>query len=234
MLIKKLDPSNFKKKFKKSRQLDMDLKDYYCWRVFNSAEQGKEYIPFETVTQSKIKTTPKLMVETFGYPNFTDMMHRRTLGIYRFQDCYNNMYEVLDYQNKEELISNNDKNYEGLYNKLYSSEEEYTFRIAVSYRGFKHKFLAFLLRELEIVEKNPEESFYNKMVEKVGKPQLFDDYDEVYEEKRIPFVFTHSRKDYEKLGKSDLNFFDDKIFDKSPIIPKDIRNEKNVQIIKEN
>lgn len=233
ILVKKLDPSNFIKKFKKEKILDMDTKDYYCWRIFDSLEHTEDFVPFEVVTHSKIKTTPKLMVQTFGYPNFNDAFHFRTLGIYRFQDCYNNYFEVIDYQNKEEFKANDNKNYEGVYKKLYDSEEEYTFRISCSDRGFRHKFLGFLLKELKIVENDPEKSFYNKMVEKFGKPQLFQDYDEVYEEKRIPLVFTQSRKDYEKLGKTHLDFIDDKIYDTSPEIQKDIRNEKNVQIIEE-
>ena len=64
-----------------------DLKGYYCWRNFNKLAEDDNNLN-SLIPKGEFELSPKLMVEVFGLPNFTDETFEKNLGIFLFEDNF--------------------------------------------------------------------------------------------------------------------------------------------------
>ena len=226
-LNKKLnEPVKEKRESRIRKDMNSDITDYYIWREFDYNIEQKATDQMTHIVRGKIELKPNELITAFGMPLRAGPEFYKATSVYIFQDSFLDTYYIYDHH--PENITDE---YFEFYKTFWQSEEPHEFRISHTRYANRYKFKKLVYKMVEDVKNNPEHAFDVISEKKHGKPELYDEYGVEYTMNVSPPVFRHNRKEFDKYGRSKMDYMNDKEYDAELKPAVDIRKDPKVELV---
>ena len=226
-LTKKLDePVREKKKTRIIKDMNSDITDYYIWREFDYEIDPKSSEVIKHVVNGKIELRPKEVLNAFGEPFKAGPEFYKATSVYVFQDSFLDTFYLYDFQSEYPQVD-----FFEFRKSFWESEDLHEFRISHTKYANRYKFKRLMFKMVEDVKNNPEDAYELITEKKHGKIEFYNQYGAEYKIETSPPVFRHSRKEFDKVGKSKMDYIVDKEFDMEIKPAVDITKDPDVEVI---
>lgn len=215
LLVKKLEPdSKYKRKPQIIKEKNRSLENYQVWRDFDVEEDEKATGMVIRVPRSgKLMAKPSTLIQTFGPWQPSSVMFHRATSCLKFRDRNLDTFILTDTSvSKQELIPV--KQSVDQIRAFWTSKEEHEFWMYTNQYSEKYRFMRFIKDQIKKFESGELPSFEERMASKFGKANLYDDHTKDYEVRKVPLIYRHSRSEFLKVGKSEMEFIEDSVYDK--------------------
>ena len=229
LCLKKLEmriPRN--KKSQIVRDTNKSIENYQAWRTFNPVPDYGRDSNLHGLPHGKIRTTPSLLMRTFGRYSPAPTFFPRATGCLQFEDRNFDVFYIYDAREKLSQLRKIKSDLE-ISREFWNSNEEHEFWFSCSHYSEKQRFRKYILNQIEKVKKGEEKSYEEKMNAELGGFELFNDYNKNYELRTIPLVYRHHRKEFDQVGKDSLGFIDDKVYDQPVEIPEMMAGQEGIE-----
>lgn len=230
-LTQKVDEPVSKKKVSRiKKDVDADTTNYHIWRELEYNKNFSYPVDITFTVNGKIRLRPIDLSTAFGLPHLAGIEMPKSNAVFVFQDNYLDTFFLYDHQKEGKP----EREFEFFW-EFWKSEEEHEFRISHTDYAHRYKFKRMLYETVEKVNSG-ELLGFEAMVEKErgsSQVELFDDFEKEYNMigGELPAVFKHKRKDFEKFGKSQMGYIEDKEFDKEVERAVDLRKDADAYVV---
>ena len=214
LMLKKLETvqTKTKKRSQIKKDTNFSIENYQVWRVFNKDPDYGADTGFFTLPDGKIRSTPKLLLETFGYFSPSPSVFPKSTACLQFQDRnldYFYLYDVREGISKLKEIKTDLQ----IAWEFWSQDEEHEFWFSCSQYAEKYRFKKYILDQLQKYQNNEIKSFEERMNEFGCKIELYDNYDQDYQINTEPLIYRRSRSEFDSLGVSKMDYMNDSKYD---------------------
>ncbi|EGR34622.1 hypothetical protein IMG5_005430, partial [Ichthyophthirius multifiliis] len=187
---------------------DLDISEFNAWRSYDNViyKVHKHAAP----VVCKIPISPRLLQHAFGQGAQSLYNENLSTREYHFQDTNLDTYQLYDYKATTAYHGENLKDYDYDHQEhvrikkrkqmhpspeeFWEQDEPHMFRLNCSKYADFHKFKKWLLQEIE--KRSKDIAYEQKILNKFGPFEIYDQYDKKYQINRSPTVFKYNRSYY--------------------------------------